>query len=300
LNGYTLILPAFFIAYFSKNTSQELKFIMPISNLPAIWSETFLDAFETSLVYGSIANRDFEGNVAYGATVNIPDLSGVTIDVVDYDPDLGLASPEYVNHTVKTLAINQYKAFNFYVDSIQKAQESIDKVAALSGKAARAMAMAQDTFIANTFPQAASAIGTDAAPIVLTADNIYANLVTLSVNLDERDVPQDDRSVVLPPAAIALLRQADLFTRRDDVVVNGTVGAAAGFEIKMSNRVPVSAGGAYRIIASHPSGISFVSQLDEMVQYTPENKFGTGIKGLSIYGAQMLRPESVSVLTATI
>jgi hypothetical protein len=274
--------------------------ILPITNLPAIWSESFMDSFESSLVYGSIANRDFSGTVAYGATVNIPDLSGVTIDIVDYDPDLGLAAPEYVNHAVKTLSINQYKAFNFYVDSIQKAQESIDKVQALSGKAARAMAMAQDTYIANTFPQAGNAIGTDVAPIVLTADNIYANLVALSTTLTENDVPEDQRSVVLPPAAVGLLRQADLFTRRDDIVVNGTVGAAAGFEIKMSNRVPVSPGGAYRIIASHPSGISFVSQLDEMVQYTPENKFGTGIKGLSIYGANMLRPESVAVLTATI
>ena len=273
---------------------------MPITNLPAIWSQSFIDAFDTALVYGSVCNRDFEGEAVYGASVSIPDLSGINIDILDYDPDTGLAAPAYVNHAVKTLLINQYKAFNFYVDSIQKAQESIDKVQALSSKAATAMAMAQDTFIANTFPQAATAIGTDAAPIALTAGNIYANLVALSTNLDEQDVPQDQRSVVLPPAAVALLRQADLFTRRDDVVVNGTVGAAAGFEIKMSNRVPTSAGGAYRILASHPSGISFVSQLDELVQYTPEAKFGTGIKGLSIYGCNMLRPESVSVLTATI
>ena len=274
---------------------------MPVTNLPEVFSARFIDNFQSSMVYAdAITNVDYQAEVAgFGASIVIPDFRNLTVDIFDYNEDVGLDDPTFKNHNVKTLLIDQRKAFNLRVDRIEEVMSNLNKVEAMMRKSAQSMAATQDSFIANTYSQAASAIGDDLGPIALDRTNVYENLVKLSTALDENDVPPEDRAVVLSPSAIALLRQADLFTRENDVVRNGYIADACGFRIYSSNRVPTS-GGTQKLIAGHKSAVAFVSVLDELEQMTHPNFFGTQIRGLSLYGLAVTRPESLAVLTATI
>jgi hypothetical protein len=57
--------------------------------------------------------------------------------------------------------------------------------------------------------------------------------------------------------------------------------------------------GKYKIVALHQSAIGYGKQIDEMEAMRLESDFADGIRGLLVYGASVLRPEAMAVLTAT-
>ena len=67
-------------------------------------------------------------------------------------------------------------------------------------------------------------VGTDAAPITVTATNAYEQLVALKVKLDEQNVPTAGRWVVVPAWYHGLLLLDSRF------VANGTDKGVAMFE----------------------------------------------------------------------
>lgn len=52
-------------------------------------------------------------------------------------------------------------------------------------------------------------------------------------------------------------------------------------------------------MAGHPMGISFAEQITMLEAYRQERRFGDGVKGLSLYGAKVMRPDALATLYAT-
>lgn len=77
------------------------------------------------------------------------------------------------------------------------------------------------------------------------------------------------------------------------------VGAAAGFTVYKSNKVPntTSTTGA-RIIAGHPMAVSYAEQIVKIEPYRPEKRFSDAVKGLHVYGGKVTRPSNLAVLIA--
>lgn len=96
---------------------------------------------------------------------------------------------------------------------------------------------------------------------------------------------KDDRFVKYTPSA-------------DQVLRTGQVGQAAGFEIFISNNVPNTTGTKYKILCGHPMAITFADQIDKVEAYRPERRFADAVKGLHVYGAKVIRPEALVVVTA--
>jgi hypothetical protein len=264
-------------------------------------------ALEKALVYGqaNVSNRIYEGEIQeVGNTVKIASIGDVTIG--NYTKDTDISSPEILTDSDQSLLIDQSKYFNFYVDSIDRAQQNVNILDEAMRRSAWALREKADTFLAGVMEAAvptANKIGSVTTPKVPTKDDAYEHLVDLGVLLDESNVPLENRFVIVPAWFHGLLLKDERFVksgsfRSDAALVNGEVGEAAGFRILKSNNVPNTTATKYKIIAGHSIATAYVEQIVDLQNYKPEKRFGDAVKGLHVYGARVVRPTALAMLIA--
>jgi hypothetical protein len=280
---------------------------MSLTFIPTVWAARLLTALEKTLVYGqtNVCSRDYEGEIREaGNTVKIASISDVTVN--DYVKDSDISDPETLTDSAQTLTIDQSKYFNFYVDSVDRAQQNVNVLEEAMRRSAWKLRNVADTYIAGLMGNAVpggSTIGTLVTPKIPTKDDAYEYLVDLSVLLDENDVSTEGRFVVVPAWFHGLLLKDDRFVRSgtmagDGRLANGQVGEAAGFAILKSNNVPNTSGAKYKIIAGHAMATAFVDQILDIQAFKPEKRFGDAVKGLHVYGAKVVREASLACLIA--
>jgi N4-gp56 family major capsid protein len=280
---------------------------MSLEFIPTVWAARLLTALNDSLIYGqaNVSNRDYEGEIREaGNTVKIASIGEVSVGNYTRNEDIG--DPQTLSDSDQTLLIDQSKFFNFYVDSVDRAQQNVNVLDEAMRRSAWSLRDTADTFIAGLMAAGVAAgnvIGSTGTPEVATKDNAYEYLVDLSVVLDEANTPSEGRFVVVPAWFHGLLLKDDRFVRSgtyrgDGRLANGEVGDAAGFRILKSNKVPNTAGAAYRIIAGHSMATTYVEQVLDLKTYQPEKRFGDAVKGLHVYGAKVLRPTNLACLIA--
>jgi hypothetical protein len=281
---------------------------MSLDFIPTVWAGRLLTALQKSLVYGQagVANRDYEGEIlGAGNTVKIASIGDVTIGA--YTKDTDIADPDILSDDDQSLVIDQQKYFNFYVDSIDRAQQNVNVLDEAMRRAGWQLRDAADTFLAGVMDTAVptgNKIGSLTTPKVPTKDDAYEYLVDLSVMLDEANVPIDGRFVVVPAWYHGLLLKDERFissgtSAGDASRRNAEVGEAAGFSILKSNNVPNTTGAKYRVIAGHAIATAYVEQILDVQTYQPEKRFGDAVKGLHVYGAKVVRPEALACLIAS-
>ncbi len=280
---------------------------MALTFIPTVWAARLLTALERSLVYGqaNVANRDYEGDISEaGNTVKIASIGDVTIG--DYTKNTDIDDPETLSDSDLSLVIDQSKYFNFYVDSIDRAQQNVNVLDEAMKRAAWKLRETADTYLAGVMDAAVPAgskIGSTTTPKVPTKDDAYEYLVDLGVLLDETDTPIDGRFVVVPAWFHGLLLKDERFikagtARSDRALMNGEVGEAAGFTILKSNNVPNTTGAKYKIIAGHRIATAYVEQVLDVQTFKPEKRFGDAVKGLHVYGAKVVRSTALACLIA--
>jgi len=272
--------------------------------VPEIWSARLLAHLNKNQVYTSpyVVNRDYEGEITQaGDTVHINRVENVTIR--DYTPNTDIESPEELTGSQRSLVVDQMKYFNFAVDDVDRRQAQPDFMDQAMERASYGLRDASDQYVASLYTEAAAGnlIGDDTTPVTLSdAGAAYEALVDLRVKLDEANVPDADRYVVVPPWFHGLMLKDNRFVtytaQGDATRANGLIGEAAGFRILKSNNVPKS-GSNEKIIAGYPGAITFAEQITTMEAYRPDNRFSDAVKGLYVYGAKVIMPEGLAVLT---
>jgi hypothetical protein len=280
---------------------------MSLSFIPTVWAARLLTALHKSLIYGqtNVCNRHYEGEIRQaGNTVKIASIGDVTIG--DYVKDTNIDDPQTLSDSDQTLLIDQQKYFNFFVDSIDRAQQNVDVLDAAIQNAGWSLREEADRYIAGLMDLAVPVgnnIGSLASPKVPTKDDAYEYLVDLGVLLDENNVPTNRRFAVVPAWFHGLLLKDDRFVRSgtsmgDGRLMNGEVGEAAGFTILKSNNVPNTTGTKFKIMVGHSSATTYVEQVLDIQAYKPEKRFGDAVKGLHVYGAKVVRPAALACLIA--
>ena len=284
----------------------------PSKFIPQLWSPLMVERFYPATVIGDMANTDYQGEIsAFGDSVVIRTTPDITI--VDYEVgmDLDYEVPESPN---VLLEINKGKSFSFAIEGVDKFQADIDLISDWSESASKEMAVNVDrSILADVFNDAAAAnqgatagaisgdinLGAAGAAVQLTADNVLEWIVDMGTALDEQDVPEPDRCLVLPARIVGLikkseLRDASLAGDPESIQRNGRIGIIDRFTLYSSNLLSVT-GGEYNIIASHKSALTFAAQMDEdkLVHMLNPNKHGELIRGLMVYGYEVIKPESM-------
>lgn len=272
---------------------------------PEIWNARLLVSLKKALVYGApdVADRRYEGDIRNaGDTVRITSISRPT--VATYTPNVTSITPENLTDAQRSLVIDQSKYFAFEVDDVDARQAAGDVMTAGMDEAAYALRDVADRYIASLYTgvQSANNLGTVS---VTTADLAYTQIRLLKLKLDEANVPQDGRWAIVTPWYHSLLLDNNKFidasaSGSTDPLLNGVVGRALGFSIRVSNNAPNPTGDDWVILAGAPGAITYAEQINKTEAYRPESAFSDAVKGLHLYGSKLVRPDSIAVLTASI
>ncbi|MBX3243763.1 MAG: P22 coat protein - protein 5 domain protein [Acidobacteria bacterium] len=280
---------------------------MALSFIPSVWAARLLTALEKTLVYGQaqVVNRDYEGEIREaGNTVRIGSIGDVSIG--NYTKNTDITDPEVLTDSQQILEIDQAKYFNFFVDSVDRAQQNVNVLDEAMRRSAWALRDHADRFLAAKMESSVptgNTIGTEVSPEVPTPETAYEYLVDLGVLLDEANAPIEGRFVIVPAWFHGMLLKDDRFInagtlRSDRRLANGQVGEAAGFTILKSNNVPNNEGEAYKLIAGHSVATAYVEQVLDLQAYKPEKRFGDAVKGLHVYGSHVIRENALAMLIA--
>jgi hypothetical protein len=270
---------------------------------PIIWDAQLLVTLDKSLVYAGApcSNRDYEGDItAYGSSVKITSIQDPTIST--YVKGVDLAGAEDITDSSQTLTIDQANSFNFGIDDIDKAQ--VRNAGGAMDEATRRAAFGlrdkADQFAAAKMA-AAAGVSLGAVDASTTASNVYDQvLVPASVALDQANIPEELRWIVLPPAVYGKLQLDSRFIRQNEsgtaALHNGQVGDAAGFTIYKSNNAPF---GATHVITD-AVGTSGAFTITSALGQWRQSDVGSAISGTGVGASSKVVSVTPNGVTATV
>lgn len=283
--------------------------------IPEVWSLKTLVKFYTATVFGEICNTDYEGEIKkFGDKVQIRTIPDITIRDYHIGQKLVRERPS----TAKiTLNIDQGKYYSISVNKVEMFQADIAYVEKWTDDAGQQMKISIDSSIlSNVYSDADSDnagatagaksssydMGSSGSPVGLDKTNILDFLVDMGSVLDEQDVPETDRWVVLPSLLCGMIKKSDLknASMTGDAVSpmrNGRMGMIDRFTLYRSNQIATSSDSsgktAYNLIAGHMAAITFASQLTENRVIPNPDDFGDLMEGLQVYGYKVIKEEAL-------
>lgn len=292
--------------------------------VPTIWSARFTSRLDDMLVWGSRANRNYEGDIAMGGdTVKIPTPT-TTVSVSDYTIDTDIAAPTLTSGTTQDLSIDQQKYFHFYVDDIDRAQARPNIMDDAMGRAARAMAEEVDGHLQSRFQTDGYAAGRRIAQVggdPMAANDTWGKamiraFIKAKITMTNAKLPLNDRWAVVPAEILAGLENYFLIENpsgvwlpatQEQTMRNGFAGTLLGFSLLVTLNGRTTAGAAIATKATERitlgQGKEAVTYADQIIQneaYRPQLRFGEAVKGLMVYGSKTVLPARLFTIEAQI
>jgi hypothetical protein len=277
---------------------------------PTVWAANLLSPLYKALVYGSVCNRDYEGDIRdYGDSVKINEIGDITVNSFSKFQNTGSTSTaltwQALTAAQKMLYIDKARYFAFAIDNVDAAQNRPKVMGEAMARAAYAVADQIDQDIAAVI---ASGAGQYITAATVSAGSTLAMYATFARKLDEKNVPHGGRFVVIPPfahqALLAAMTGSNGITNTgvpkvfsDNLIVNGYVGQVFGFNVLVSNNCPTSSGTV--ICAFDRSAVTFAGQLTKIQAVERESYFDEGVKGLYLYGIKVVRPNALLCMDVT-
>jgi hypothetical protein len=288
--------------------------------IPEIWSGKLVEKFYASTVLAAISNTDYEGEIKNkGDRVKIRTKPTISIHNYDSDGLLGLDRP--TGGTVE-LYIGNGKYFSLILDDVMEIQSDLNILSMWSDDAAQQLKITVDSdvltgivgnMVAANQGLTAGAItgninlGVQGTPLSVVSKNpgvgdieLLDVLMRMGQVLDEQNIPEIGRWVVMPAWAGRMIKQSELrqaYLSGDSVSMlrNGRLGMVDRFTIYISNLLPNNStdnaqfnAGEWPIFAGHAHGLTFASQISKVETLRSELTFGQILRGLQIYGYQIV------------
>lgn len=278
--------------------------------IPQLWSKKLLERFYDATVLNAISNTDYEGEIKnYGDTVIVNKIPDITISNYRMGDNLSVERPLA---DTDSMLIDQGKYWSFIMDDVADAQAMIDMVPRWSESASERLKIVVDTDVLAYLVGKAAAtnrgatagkisaninLGIAATPVSITKVNVIDYIVDLGQVMDEANVPETGRKLVVPAWFAAQIKKSDLKDASltgDSVSIarNGRLGTIDRFELYVSNLLP-KAGANHYVFALHPKALSFATQLTKTESLRAESTFGNIMRGLLVYGRKVFYPELV-------
>jgi hypothetical protein len=285
--------------------------------IPEIWSGKLIENFYDATVLAAISNTDYEGEIrSFGDTVNIRTTPEITIRDYVKGQALTVDNPDKPK---LQLVIDKGEYFACVEDDVDKVQSDINMMDTWSKDASERMKIKIDQRVLTdilpgigAFNKGATAgeqsasfnLGTTGAPLTVTKDgaggttSVIDLIVDMGTVLDEANAPEADRFIVIPAKMAGLIKKSELKDASltgdgTSVVRNGRLGMIDRFMVYVSHNLLVSSG-KYNLIAGHKMGFTFASQMTNMETIRSETTFGNIIRGLQVYGYEVIKPEALS------
>lgn len=243
----------------------------------------------------AITTREHEGEIrGVGSTVQVNVVGDV--EIKKHEPNTDIDGPDRVSVTTRELVVDQLDYFNVGVDDVDAVFGAGRVLDTVSARAGVQLAEVEDEFLAGKAAAGAgikgTTLGTQAAPLhLVTPQDAYKLLVSMRTRLTRGKVSKSNRYAFLSPEIEALLLEDGKFVNTNQAALyTGEIGSAAGFRLISTNVIPETSG-VQSIVAGVPGALAAVGALQKVKAYEPEARFEAAVKGLNVYGAEVLRPE---------
>jgi hypothetical protein len=318
-------------APFNTSTSYSGAFI------PTLWSGKLLAKFYQNTMLSEIANTDYEGELKnQGDTIRI--RLAPTITISDYTVGQNL-SYEVPTPIFQDMQVNKGKYFGVQVNDVLSYQADMNLMNMFTEDAAKQLKIQiENEVFFNSFVtegpvaanygatagaiSAAYNLGTDVTPIdQATPENVLKAILRMSTVLDEQNVPEDNRWLIISPFDRQLLMQSSIaqayFTGdQSSVIRTGKIGMLDRFSVYVSNLLPrgaagkalvsgltdTSTGGAVSsakarrtMIAGTKAATSFAMTVNKTEPLRNQTDFGDIVRGLAVYGRKVVKPQALVV-----
>ena len=289
--------------------------------MPKVYSKKVLNFFRKASVAEAITNTDYAGDIsAYGDTVRI--VKEPTITVYQYERGADVTQSKLTD-IEETLTVDVANAFKFKVDDIEKSMSHVNWKEVASSSAAYALKDAFDEgVIAEMFSGASTSspdhvIGSDSSTAdstmthatnsvdMLGSDGTGVDPLDLMARmarlLDDQNIPEEGRWFVAPPSfyeelsgSSSKLMSVD-YNAGQGSLRNGLVssGKLRGFDMYKSNNIASTSNATGKVIAGHISSTATAQAITQTEVIRDPDSFGDIVRGLHVYGADVLRSEAL-------
>lgn len=254
---------------------------------PEVWAELTNRNLNKQLVFGALANRNYEGKIEnMGSSVRVPSIGSVTVgDYTGADITFQEDTGAY-----QTININKAKYFALKMDDVDKAQAIPGVIEALTDQAIYEMADVVDTELAKLYAKCKSKVAG-----VIGSDKVSDKIIDLAVKMDEDNVPTANRWLVISPEIYGqLIKEVPTISKGENTLgINQSyfIGSWGGFTIYKSNNVQRTAK-KYHCMAGVSAGLTLAMQINKMEAGRFEKSFGEYVKGLQLFGCDVMETET--------
>lgn len=285
--------------------------------IPEIWSGVANEKFYAACCAMAITNSKWEGEIKdKGDTVHIYQTPSMTISDYVKGQVMEIETPD---SDVIDLVVNKAKKFAFTCDDIDRYQSSVQLMDNWGNDAGEQMKIAIDKdFFANVYADVAAvnkgttagaitagySLGTTGSPVQVAKTTILDYIVDLGSVLDESNVPETDRWLVVPAWFAGMIKKSDLKDASvtgdgKSILRNGRIGMIDRFTLYISNNLTAvtdSAHTCFHVLAGHTAAITFASQMTKVETLRSERYFGDIVRGLNVYGYKTVVPTGLADL----
>lgn len=135
------------------------------------------------------------------------------------------------------------------------------------------------------------------------SNNIFNVIEDCATLLTDSKAPRQGRFMIIPPWVSAMISKdlklagAAAGQIAGGAILNGFVTRIAGFDILEAHNVPNTAGAKYKILFGTNRAITFADQIVKVEAIRDPDQFRDVVRGLDVYGAKVVRPEYLGVMT---
>lgn len=305
--------------------------------IPTLWSGKLLAKFYQNTILSEVTNTDYEGELkSQGDTVRIRLAPSISIQDYTAGQALNYEVPEPI---FQDMQVNKGKYFGVQVNDVLAYQADMELMNMFTEDAAKQLKISiENEVFFNSFvtegPAAANEgatagaisasynLGTDTAPIdQSTAENVLNAILRMASVLDEQNVPEDGRFLIISPYDRHLLMQSNIaqaYFSGDNAstIRTGKIGMLDRFSVYVSNLLPkgeagkalvsgldATSGGATltdakarrTMIAGTSQATSFAMTVDKTEPLRNQTDFGDIVRGLAVYGRKVVKPEALVI-----
>lgn len=258
------------------------------------------ELFSTESKKSMLTNQDFSWTGAH--TVKVYKIT--TAKMNDYGrsgPGVGewsrYGAVQGLDATTEELTLKKDRSFTFAIDKLDK-DETSDQLAAASALARQIRQVVIPEVDTYTYDVMAKGAGTKPEALALTSENIYTEILKASNTLDNAEVPETERCIVVTPDVYQLMKQSKEITMETDIgsdmrlkgVVSNLDGALV---VKVpANRLPEKFG----FMMLHPCATVAPTKLEDYKTHQdPPGISGDLVEGRICYDAFVLENKAKAI-----
>ena len=293
--------------------------------IPELWSDEIVAAYKKNLVLANLVNK-MPMTGKKGDTLHIPKPTRGSASAKSAETQVTLQA---ATETEVTVTIDKHYEYSRLIEDITEAQALASLRRFYTDDAGYALAKQVDDDLfalgksfgdsdgadyvhSNSFYMDASTGLTAYAADTVTTSDVFsdAGFRAAIKELDDQDVPMDNRALIIPPSARETIMGIDRYMSSDFVngrgVNNGQIGQLYGIDVYVSSNCPVIETAAANTASTVDTLGAMMFHKDAMVlaeqvgvrsqtQYKQEY-LATLFTSDTLYGVQVIRPESGLVI----